>query len=168
MFRRHNSSFSSNIILLSDVLMCCKVFIVILPLALIFHFFIFSFFHFFIFSFFLLFFQRRSVGGEELRRCILSRHFLAIVLVDKRKLRCPPPPPTRMAPSPGCGVSRARLVGWSVGRLVGWSRSHPWTDRACVSGCCGSHPGYTGHYVVLNGYDEGRGEFEVQDPASPK
>eukprot|EP00850_Spirogloea_muscicola_P001375 SM000005S17172 [mRNA] locus=s5:572877:574655:- [translate_table: standard] len=44
--------------------------------------------------------------------------------------------------------------------------SHPWTEGFCLPECCGLHSGYTGHYVVLCGYDTERGEFEIRDPAS--
>ncbi|XP_074279885.1 guanylyl cyclase 1 [Silene latifolia] len=35
-----------------------------------------------------------------------------------------------------------------------------------VSDCCLSNIGYTGHYVVICGYDADRDEFEIRDPAS--
>eukprot|EP00897_Mesotaenium_endlicherianum_P006085 jgi/Mesen1/5504/ME000277S04718 len=74
--------------------------------------------------------QRRSVSGEELASLLLSGFFLAIALVDKRKL------------------------------------SHPWTDLMCLPECCGMNPGYTGHYVVLCGFDQRSQEYEIRDPAS--
>mmetsp|Transcript_43864 Transcript_43864/g.73040 ORF Transcript_43864/g.73040 Transcript_43864/m.73040 type:complete len:285 (-) Transcript_43864:166-1020(-) len=36
----------------------------------------------------------------------------------------------------------------------------------CLSQCCGIGSGYTGHYVVVCGYDADRQEFELRDPAS--
>ncbi|KAG0582423.1 hypothetical protein M758_3G057800 [Ceratodon purpureus] len=74
--------------------------------------------------------QWRSITGEELSLLILSGGFLAIALVDKRKL------------------------------------SHPWLDELCLADCCGLNTGYTGHYVVICGYDMDADEFEIRDPAS--
>ncbi|XP_024403500.1 guanylyl cyclase 1 [Physcomitrium patens] len=74
--------------------------------------------------------QWRSITGEELSLMILSGGFLAIALVDKRKL------------------------------------SHPWLDELCLADCCGLNTGYTGHYVVICGYDMDADEFEIRDPAS--
>ena len=34
--------------------------------------------------------------------------------------------------------------------------------------CCGLGSGYTGHYVLVCGYDGGRGDFVVRDPASSR
>jgi hypothetical protein len=34
--------------------------------------------------------------------------------------------------------------------------------------CCGLVSGYTGHYVLVCGYDGGRGDFVVRDPASSR
>ena len=36
----------------------------------------------------------------------------------------------------------------------------------CLPQCCGFGSGYTGHYVVVCGYDEDRQEFVLRDPAS--
>ena len=33
---------------------------------------------------------------------------------------------------------------------------------------CGLGSGYTGHYVLVCGYDGGRGDFVVRDPASSR
>jgi hypothetical protein len=44
----------------------------------------------------------------------------------------------------------------------GWQLSPP----QCLSQCCGIGSGYTGHYVVVCGYDADRQEFELRDPAS--
>ncbi|KAH9539854.1 hypothetical protein CY35_15G078800 [Sphagnum magellanicum] len=74
--------------------------------------------------------QWRSITGEELSLLILSGRYLAIALVDKRKL------------------------------------SHPWLDELCLADCCGLNTGYTGHYVVICGYDMDTDEFEIRDPAS--
>ncbi|RXI08883.1 hypothetical protein DVH24_023027, partial [Malus domestica] len=43
------------------------------------------------------------------------------------------------------------------------SRSH--LDDVFVSDFCGSNSGYTGHYVVICGYDTTTDEFEIRDPA---
>ncbi|KAJ4979812.1 hypothetical protein NE237_010592 [Protea cynaroides] len=41
-----------------------------------------------------------------------------------------------------------------------------WLEDVCVSGFYGGDSGYTGHYIVLCGYDADRDEFEIRDPAS--
>ncbi|KAJ7524924.1 hypothetical protein O6H91_17G028000 [Diphasiastrum complanatum] len=74
--------------------------------------------------------QWRSISGEELSMLILSGQYLAITLVDKRKL------------------------------------SHPWIEDLCLVECCGLNTGYTGHYIVICGYDIDTDEFEIRDPAS--
>ncbi|KAL3685774.1 hypothetical protein R1sor_003796 [Riccia sorocarpa] len=74
--------------------------------------------------------QWRSISGDELCMLILSGQYLAIALVDKRKL------------------------------------SHPWLDEICLGDCCGINSGYTGHYLVICGYDIDTDEFEIRDPAS--
>lgn len=43
--------------------------------------------------------------------------------------------------------------------------SHPWSKDVCMSECCGMNPGYTGHYVVICGFDNETNEFEIRDPA---
>ena len=46
--------------------------------------------------------------------------------------------------------------------------NHPWSSAAelCIPQCCGLGSGYTGHYVVVCGYNGDRGEFLIRDPAS--
>ncbi|XP_077214855.1 guanylyl cyclase 1 [Tasmannia lanceolata] len=44
--------------------------------------------------------------------------------------------------------------------------SRSWLEDICVSGCYGGASGYTGHYVVICGYDADTNEFEIRDPAS--
>jgi len=46
--------------------------------------------------------------------------------------------------------------------------NHPWqaATEGCLPNFCGLGSGYTGHYVVLCGYDGERREFVVRDPAS--
>ncbi|GFP88227.1 transcription factor tcp4 [Phtheirospermum japonicum] len=39
-------------------------------------------------------------------------------------------------------------------------------EDVCVSDFYGGNPGYTGHYVVICGYDAVTNEFEIRDPAS--
>ena len=34
--------------------------------------------------------------------------------------------------------------------------------------CCGTGDGYTGHYILVCGYDSERGDFIVHDPASSR
>ena len=43
--------------------------------------------------------------------------------------------------------------------------NRPWGSGADLY-CCGSGEGYTGHYILLCGYNSDRGDFIVQDPAS--
>ncbi|VFQ77439.1 unnamed protein product [Cuscuta campestris] len=44
--------------------------------------------------------------------------------------------------------------------------SHSWLEDLYVSSFCSNKPGYTGHYVVICGYDSGTDTFEIRDPAS--
>ncbi|KAH7306302.1 hypothetical protein KP509_22G005500 [Ceratopteris richardii] len=74
--------------------------------------------------------QWRSISAQELSKLILSGKFLAIALVDKRKL------------------------------------CYPWLEDLCLSDCCGMMAGYTGHYIVICGYNVDLEEFEIRDPAS--
>lgn len=74
--------------------------------------------------------QWRSFSSQELAMIILSGRYLAIALLDKRKL------------------------------------SYPWLEELCLSDCCGIISEYTGHYVVICGYDMDTDEFEIRDPAS--
>ncbi|RZC78444.1 hypothetical protein C5167_002623 [Papaver somniferum] len=46
--------------------------------------------------------------------------------------------------------------------------SRSWMDDVCVSGLCSGNSGYTGHYVVICGYDMEKDEFEMRDPASSR
>ncbi|KAK6933087.1 Protein GUCD1 [Dillenia turbinata] len=46
--------------------------------------------------------------------------------------------------------------------------SHFWVEDVCLSGFYSSNPGYTGHYVVICGYDGDADEFEIRDPASSR
>ncbi|EYU35265.1 hypothetical protein ABFS82_06G128700 [Erythranthe guttata] len=48
-----------------------------------------------------------------------------------------------------------------------------WSDSQLVDGCVSdfyscSSPGYTGHYIVICGYDALTNEFEIRDPASSR
>ncbi|RAL51272.1 hypothetical protein DM860_010774 [Cuscuta australis] len=44
--------------------------------------------------------------------------------------------------------------------------SHSWLEDLYVSSFCSNKPGYTGHYVVICGYDSDTDTFEIRDPAS--
>ncbi|XP_021904003.1 protein GUCD1 isoform X2 [Carica papaya] len=46
--------------------------------------------------------------------------------------------------------------------------SHSWVEDLILSSFQGSNSGYTGHYVVICGYDAGADEFEIRDPASSR
>ncbi|XP_021732374.1 protein GUCD1 isoform X1 [Chenopodium quinoa] len=43
-----------------------------------------------------------------------------------------------------------------------------WLEDYHISELCGSNLGYTGHYVVICGYDADKDEFEIRDPASSR
>ncbi|XP_068668501.1 guanylyl cyclase 1-like isoform X1 [Aristolochia californica] len=43
-----------------------------------------------------------------------------------------------------------------------------WLEDIYFSEYIGGSPGYTGHFVVICGYDADRKEFEIRDPASPR
>lgn len=45
--------------------------------------------------------------------------------------------------------------------------SDSWLD-ACASDLCTDTPDYTGHYIVICGYDSDADEFEIRDPASSR
>ncbi|XP_044462302.1 guanylyl cyclase 1 isoform X1 [Mangifera indica] len=45
--------------------------------------------------------------------------------------------------------------------------SQPWMEEVIVPGLY-NNCGYTGHYVVICGYDAGADEFEIRDPASSR
>ncbi|XP_073144327.1 guanylyl cyclase 1 isoform X2 [Henckelia pumila] len=42
------------------------------------------------------------------------------------------------------------------------------SDGVCVSDICSGSTGYTGHYIVICGYDARTDEFEIRDPASSR
>lgn len=44
--------------------------------------------------------------------------------------------------------------------------SHPGAGATCLPECCGTGAGYTGHYVVVCGYDRSREVYKIRDPAS--
>ncbi|KAG8390049.1 hypothetical protein BUALT_Bualt01G0043000 [Buddleja alternifolia] len=46
--------------------------------------------------------------------------------------------------------------------------SHSRLDDVCISDFYSGSPGYTGHYVVICGYDAVANEFEIRDPASSR
>ncbi|KAF9597940.1 hypothetical protein IFM89_022758 [Coptis chinensis] len=46
--------------------------------------------------------------------------------------------------------------------------SRSWPGDVCVSGLYDVNAGYTGHFVVVCGYDADKGEFEIRDPASTR
>ena len=95
--------------------------------------------------------QRRSVSLDELQRLVLSGRYLIIALVDKRKVR------RRVVPSvPSRVLTRLRLLAQLS------------SQGARPDLCCGLGSGYTGHYVLVCGYDGGRGDFVVRDPASSR
>ncbi|KAA8534149.1 hypothetical protein F0562_031658 [Nyssa sinensis] len=46
--------------------------------------------------------------------------------------------------------------------------SRSWVENMCDTGFCTGSSGYTGHYVVICGYDALTDEFEIRDPASSR
>nr|GMD52620.1 protein GUCD1-like isoform X1 [Ipomoea batatas] len=46
--------------------------------------------------------------------------------------------------------------------------NHSWLEDLCVSSFCSNRPGYTGHYVVICGYNADTDTFEIRDPASSR
>jgi len=46
--------------------------------------------------------------------------------------------------------------------------SQSWIEDVCVSGFYSGNSSYTGHYVVICGYDAETDEFEIRDPASAR
>ncbi|KAK4769060.1 hypothetical protein SAY86_027210 [Trapa natans] len=46
--------------------------------------------------------------------------------------------------------------------------SQIWLEDVCLSSLGGSNAGYTGHYIVICGYDIDRDEFDIRDPASSR
>ncbi|XP_041005319.1 LOW QUALITY PROTEIN: guanylyl cyclase 1 [Juglans microcarpa x Juglans regia] len=46
--------------------------------------------------------------------------------------------------------------------------SQSWPENLSVSSLFASNSGYTGHYVVICGYDTDADEFEIRDPASSR
>ncbi|MCD9637673.1 Complement component 1 Q subcomponent-binding protein, mitochondrial [Datura stramonium] len=46
--------------------------------------------------------------------------------------------------------------------------SHSWLEDVCASDFCNDTPDYTGHYIVICGYDADADEFEIRDPASSR
>ncbi|KAK4343616.1 hypothetical protein RND71_036710 [Anisodus tanguticus] len=43
-----------------------------------------------------------------------------------------------------------------------------WLEDVCASDFCNDTPHYTGHYIVICGYDTDGDEFEIRDPASSR
>ncbi|XP_011625587.1 protein GUCD1 isoform X1 [Amborella trichopoda] len=44
----------------------------------------------------------------------------------------------------------------------------PWLEEICLPEIYGGTSGYTGHFVVICGYDADTNEFEIRDPASSR
>ncbi|KAG4181424.1 hypothetical protein ERO13_A10G226300v2 [Gossypium hirsutum] len=82
----------------------------------------------------------RSISGEEISCWILSGKYIAIALVDQYKL--------------------------SSAEILHCSQS--WMEDVIIPGFQGNDVGYTGHYVVICGYDSETDEFEIRDPASSR
>jgi len=102
--------------------------------------------------------ERRSASLEELKAKTRTGEYLIIALVDKRKL-----------------ARLALEAGGAGGRLGGGGSGYEARDAQCFDGAAGggastsSDPNasenYTGHYVVLCGYDPADDVFLCRDPA---
>lgn len=46
--------------------------------------------------------------------------------------------------------------------------SRSWSEDVCISDFYDGKSGYTGHYVIICGYDANTDEFEIRDPASSR
>jgi hypothetical protein len=84
--------------------------------------------------------EQRSVPLPELQGMLRSGQHLVIVLVDKNKL---------------CS-STTDMAGLPLSPGLANSALEP------------SEPAYTGHYVLLCGYDERLDCFDIRDPASAR
>ncbi|KAM7272044.1 hypothetical protein ACFE04_031258 [Oxalis oulophora] len=70
----------------------------------------------------------------------------------------------------GVEISRFVLSGKyiAIALVDQYKLSQRWMDDAIVSEFYGSNSGYTGHYIVICGYDTIADEFEIRDPASSR
>jgi hypothetical protein len=102
--------------------------------------------------------ERRSASLEELKAKTRTGEYLIIALVDKRKL-----------------ARLALEAGGAGGRLGGGGSGYEARDAQCFDGAAGggastsraanASENYTGHYVVLCGYDPADDVFLCRDPA---
>ncbi|XP_075513409.1 guanylyl cyclase 1 isoform X2 [Primulina tabacum] len=63
-------------------------------------------------------------------------------------------------------ISSGKYVAIALVDQYKLSYSRP--DGVCVSDICSGSAGYTGHYIVICGYDAVTDEFEIRDPASTR
>jgi hypothetical protein len=70
----------------------------------------------------------------------------------------------------GVEISHFMLSGKyvAIALVDQYKLSQRWTDDGIVSGFYGTNSGYTGHYIVICGYDTVEDEFEIRDPASSR
>ncbi|KAI4385670.1 hypothetical protein MLD38_003667 [Melastoma candidum] len=85
----------------------------------------------------------------------------------------------RDAPSAGICIQCRSISEEQISRLIlsggyvaialvdQYKLSHNWLEDVCLS-IQSDSSGYTGHYIVICGYDAGRDEFEIRDPASTR
>ncbi|KAL6977406.1 hypothetical protein U1Q18_026204 [Sarracenia purpurea var. burkii] len=105
--------------------------------------------------------QCRSLSGEEISQLILSGKYVAIALVDHYKLSFGTLTLNR--------TKQEQEREWMRGsEAIQKSLSQSWLEDVCVSGFYSGDSGYTGHYVVICGYDAIKDEFEIRDPASSR
>ena len=101
--------------------------------------------------------QQRSLTSAELQEVASTGACLVIALVDKRKLDAALllPPHTAL----GCGRSRGSAEDAVAGTAT--------TAAAAAGGDRVNGEEYTGHYVLIVGFDTSTHEFLVRDPATP-
>lgn len=101
--------------------------------------------------------EKRSLGEGELLQHMLGGRHVFIVLVDKRKLSWYRTRPARAGG--GAAEGGGAVGGGGAGGGDGCVRA-----VASASSSNRGTSGYTGHYVVVIGYENG--EYIVRDPAS--
>ena len=108
--------------------------------------------------------QQRSLTSAELQEVASTGACLVIALVDKRKLDAalllpPPPHAAAMAGPMGGGRGGAENAATGAGAAT--------AAAAAAAGERVDGEEYTGHYVLIVGFDASTHEFLVRDPATP-
>ncbi|TXG49886.1 hypothetical protein EZV62_025761 [Acer yangbiense] len=70
----------------------------------------------------------------------------------------------------GVEISQMILSGnyIAIALVDQYKLSQSWMEDVIIPGFYGNDSGYTGHYVVICGYDADADEFEIRDPASSR